>query len=74
MNTHVVTIELPIGVSDNEAKLLLSLKLFETGQATLGQAARMAGFSKRAFMEILGQHKIPVFNYSAADLEREFQI
>ena len=73
MVTRGITFELPPGVSDHEAKLVLSMKLFEMGKATLGQAARLAGFSKRAFMEILGQHKIPVFDYPAEDLARELK-
>lgn len=62
---------LPINVSADEAQLLLAIKLFEVGRVTLGQAAEMAGFSKRAFMEILGHYNVPVFNYSAEDLRQE---
>ena len=55
----------------DEAKVLLAVKLFEIGKASLGQAAKMAGFSKRAFMEILGRHDVAVFNYSAEELSEE---
>lgn len=74
MGTHPITLELPLSVSDGEVKLLVALKLYEASKVTLGQAAKLAGFSKRAFMELLGQHQIPVFNYSADDLERESQL
>ncbi len=71
MNTRVLTLQLPLSVSDEEAKLLFAVKLYEVGKASLGQAARMAGFSIRAFMEILGRYNIPVFAYPADELEQE---
>jgi predicted HTH domain antitoxin len=65
-------VNLPMTVSADEARLLLAVKLYEVGKVTLGQAAKLAGFSKRAFMEILGRYGVPVFNYSAEDLRQEF--
>jgi predicted HTH domain antitoxin len=47
------------------------VKLFETGRLSLGQAAKAAGYSKQSFMELLGKHRVPVFDYPAEDLERE---
>ena len=49
------------------------MKLFETGQLTLGQAAALAGYSKRAFMELLGKRGVEVFNYPPEELEAEFR-
>ena len=63
--------ELPAEVSVEEARLLLTMKLFETGRLSLGQAARLAGYSKQTFIELLGKHGIPVLDYPAEDLERE---
>ncbi len=40
---------------------------------SLGQAAYLTEFSKRAFMEIIGRYKVPVFNYPADELEWEFE-
>ena len=48
-----------------------AMKLYETERVSLGQAAKLAGYSKRAFIEILGRHKVPVFNYSPEDLREE---
>jgi predicted HTH domain antitoxin len=64
-------IELPESLSEEEAKILLAVKSFEVGRLTLGQAARMAELSKRAFMEILGRYKVPIFNYSPEELRHE---
>lgn len=69
MNELRVT--LPPEVSAHEARLLLAAKLFETGHLSLGQAARLAGHSKAAFMELLGPLGVPVFDYPAEDLEGE---
>jgi predicted HTH domain antitoxin len=67
-------IELPPSVSTDEARLLLTVKLFETGKLSLGQAAKLAGYSKRTFIELLGKMGVPVLNYPAEDLEREIDL
>lgn len=69
-----VTIQLPPEVQKNEAKLLLMIKQFETGKLSLGQAAKLSGFSKRAFMELLGKYGVPVIDYPAEDLEQEMNL
>ncbi|MEM7582794.1 MAG: UPF0175 family protein [Acidobacteriota bacterium] len=66
-----LNVELPTGLAVDEAKTLLAVKLYEEERISLGQAAKMSGFSKRAFMEILGQHRIPIFRYSPEDLRNE---
>jgi predicted HTH domain antitoxin len=65
------TIALPDSISEAEARLLLAIKLFETGRLSCGKAAEVAGYSKRTFMELLGQHGVPVFNYPADELARD---
>jgi predicted HTH domain antitoxin len=74
MNTGELRITLPFNLSEDEVKLLLSIKLYEVGKVSLGQAAKLAGFSKRAFIEVLGRYKIPVFNYSPEELRQELNI
>ncbi len=71
MNTSELKVNLPPGLSSDEAKLLLAIKLYEVGKISLGQAAKIAGFSKRAFMEILGQYKVTIFAYSPEELRSE---
>jgi len=70
-STTELKVNLPLGLSESEAKLLLAIKLYEVGKASLGQAAKLAGFSKRTFMEILGQYHIPIFAYSPEELRQE---
>lgn len=74
MSTVQLKIDLPPNLSSDEARLLLAIKLYEVGKLTLGQSAKLAGFSKRAFMEMLGQYHVPVFNYSPEELEQEISL
>ena len=62
---------LPAFVSAEEAGLMLSIKLFEVGRLSLGQAAALAGYSRRGFMDVLARHGVAVVNYPAADLADE---
>ena len=71
MSTTELKVELPSNLSSDEAKLLLAIKLYEVGKASLGQAAKLAGFSKRAFIEVLGRYQVPVFNYDPEELRQE---
>lgn len=70
-NTVELTLELPSNLTKDEAQILLAVKLYETERVSLGQAARIAGYSKRAFIEILGKNNVPVVNYSPDDLREE---
>ncbi len=66
-------VELPSSLSGDEAKTFLAIKLYEVGKVSLGQAAKTAGYSKRAFMEILGHYRVPVFDYSPEELRQEIK-
>ncbi|HZL13385.1 MAG TPA: UPF0175 family protein [Verrucomicrobiae bacterium] len=67
-------VELPFNVTNDEAKLALAVRLFEKGRVSLGQAAKLAGFTKRAFIDVLGREGIPVVNYPAGELTKEMEI
>ena len=70
---NTLTVELPSDVEPEEARLLLSMKLFEEGKVSLGYAAQMASRSKRAYMELLAGRGIPVFNYTVEEFEQELE-
>jgi predicted HTH domain antitoxin len=74
MNTGELRVALPFGLSEDEAKLLLAVKVYEVGKVSLGQAAKLAGFSKRVFMEVLGRYHIPLFDYFPDDLRQEIDL
>jgi predicted HTH domain antitoxin len=65
------SVELPFNVTDDEARLAMAVRLFEKGRVSLGQAASLAGFSKRAFIDVLGREGVAVVNYPAGELEKE---
>ena len=70
---RTITLNIPDSVElDNmELSMHLASRLYEQGKLSLGQAADVAGFSKRAFAELLGRYKVSTFNYPASDLEND---
>jgi predicted HTH domain antitoxin len=66
-------IELPLEISEDEVRLLLAIKLYELGRLSLGQAAKLAGYSKRTFIELLGKHGVPVVSYLPEELQEEVE-
>lgn len=51
--------------------MLVSTRLYEQGKLSLGQAAEVAGLTKRTFAELLGSYGVSIFNFPAADLSRD---
>lgn len=62
---------LPDSIPNEEARLMLALKLYEKGRLTLGQAARAAGCSKRAFIDVLGREGVSILDSDPAELATE---
>ena len=71
MNAMAVNMNLPVSVSEEDMRTLLAVKLFEVGKVSLGQAAKIANFSKKAFIDVLGNYRVPVCNYEAEELQQE---
>jgi predicted HTH domain antitoxin len=71
---NALQVQLPPDISVEEARLLLMVKLFETGRLSLGQAAKLAGYSKPTFIERLGKMGVPVIDYPAEDLQQEINL
>lgn len=65
------TVQIPDSLDEREAKTPLAAKLYEKGSLSLGQAADLMGYSKRTFMELLGDYEVSVFDYSEAELEKD---
>lgn len=66
-----LTLQIPDYLDEKEAKTMLAAKLYEKGSLSLGQAAELAGYSKRTFMELLGNYDVSVFSYSETELEKD---
>ncbi len=71
MKTLTLNIPEGLDIDEKEAKTLLAAKLYEKGSLTLGQAADLSGYSKRTFMELLGDYGVSIFNLSDKELETE---
>ncbi|MBX2929172.1 MAG: UPF0175 family protein [Saprospiraceae bacterium] len=71
MKTLVLNIPETVDLDEREALRAIASRLFERGKLSLGQAADLAGLSKRAFMEIVGDYGVSIFNYSPDDIERD---
>ncbi len=72
---QILQIQLPdfINIDTQEIQMLLASKLYEKGVLSVGQAAQMAGLSKRTFMELLGRYQVSVLNYPAEDIMQDFE-
>lgn len=73
MRTLTINIPDTVDLEDREMVMYLASKLYEQSKLSLGQAAEMAGLSKRAFMEVLGQYGVSLFNYDDSELEKELK-
>ena len=73
MKTLTINIPDNLDLSNREAAMLLASKLYEQGKLSLGQAAELAGYSKRTFMELLGNYNVSVINYDVQDLENDIR-
>ena len=58
--TVELTLPKNVDLSDFEIKLIVASKLYELGRLSSGQAAEIAGLSKRAFLEIIGKYNVSV--------------
>lgn len=69
----VLTLNIPdsLDVDNRDLAMLLATKLYEQGKLSLGQAAELAGLTKRTFAELLGSYNVSIFNYPASDLSRD---
>lgn len=69
MATIKINIPNDFEVSHFDIEMYLASKWYEEGKLTSGQAAKMVGLSKRAFVELLGKYNVSVFGYDYKDLE-----
>jgi predicted HTH domain antitoxin len=70
-----LTLNIPdnLELDNREAAMLLATRLYEQGRLSLGQAAELAGYSKRTFMELLANYNVSLFNYDEQELENDIR-
>ncbi len=71
MRTLRLNIPDPVDKNDSELTLMIAAKLYEDATLSSGQAAELAGVSKRTFIELLGKYGVSVFSNSLDDLESD---
>ena len=69
----VVTLNIPdsLDLDNMQVAMLVASRLYEQGKLSLGQAAELAGLTKRTFAELLGTYNVSIFNYPASDISRD---
>lgn len=60
-------------LSPESAALHLAIGLFVSDEATLGQAAEVAGLSQSSFLRELGKRRIPI-HYGPEELAEDLQV
>lgn len=71
MSTITLSIPENVELDPRDTIRFLAAKLYETGRLSLGQAAELAGLSKIAFSEILGDYGVSLINYPASDIVKD---
>ena len=68
-----ITLNVPdnLGVDNFQLVMLLAAKLYEQGKVSLGQAAELAGLSKKTFAELLGTYEVSIFNFPTSELSKD---
>jgi predicted HTH domain antitoxin len=60
-----------IDLKDYDFSMIIASKLYKDGKLSSGQAAEIAGLSKRTFIELLGRYGVSVFSTSISDLHSD---
>ena len=68
-----LTFNLPdsLDMDNLDLSMFLASKLYEKGKLSLGQAAELAGLTKRTFAELLAKYDVSIFNSPTSDLAKD---
>ena len=67
-----LTINIPDSVNETDIKMQLTAQLFEKGIMSSGQAADLAGITKREFLENVGKYGVSIFGETIDELDNLF--
>ena len=65
-----LTLHLPEEVEVEQAKMLIAATLYQQGLLSSGQAAEMAGITRRQFLEEVGTYGVSIFGESPEDIQK----
>ncbi len=71
MRTIQVNIPDDVDLKDYDFSMMVAAKLYEDKKLSSGQAAKVAGLSKRTFIELLGRYGVSIFSTSITDLHTD---
>jgi len=71
MKTLTINIADTVEADERELAMIVATRLYEQGRLSLGQAAEVAGLTKRTFAELLGSYNVSIFNFPASDLSKD---
>lgn len=71
MRTIQLQVPDDVDLKDYDFSMIIAAKLYEDGKLSSGQAAQIAGLSKRTFIELLGRYGVSVFSNSLSDLHSD---
>lgn len=71
MRTIQLNIPDDVDLKDYDFLMIIAAKLYEDGKLSSGQAAEIAGLSKRTFIELLGKYGVSVISTSIDDLHSD---
>lgn len=71
MRTIQLNIPEDIDLQDHDFSMIIASKLYQDGKLSSGQAAKIAGVSKRTFLEMLGKYGVSVFSNSLNELHSD---
>ena len=69
----ILTFNVPdsLDVDNRDIAMLVSTQLYKEGKLSLGQAAEVAGLTKRTFAELLGTYNVSIFNFPASEISND---
>lgn len=73
MRTIQIHIPDDVDLKDYDFSMIIASKLYEEAKLSAGQAAKMVGLTKRAFIEMLGKYGVSVFSQSLSDLHSDIK-
>ncbi len=73
--TATVELKLPdnVKITDAEIRMIVAARLFDLGELSSGQAAKMVGISRREFLESVGKYGVSIFQYDAEELREDIE-
>lgn len=69
--TVELTLPKDVNVTDAEIRMIVAAKLFDMGELSSGQAAKVVGITRREFLESVGRYGVSIFQYDADELEED---